>query len=144
MNRVQKIAWSIVITTLLGLALSLITFARLYPKYGGTPKTFAAFSFMGIVGLSMFSPIIFREDKGTVKFDERDKLIQRNAAWAGFAMSNLFFALACFIPFYILGANTLIRVNWLPSIYVGATLIYFITWAVAILVQYGWGDKSGE
>jgi len=143
MNRVQKIAWSLVITISLGFILSCIAVAILYVKLG-MPKALAGLGFMGIAGLGGFSPLIFRKDKGKVTFDERDKLIKRRAALAGFATSYLFVGLACMIPFSILGPKASISVTWLPNIFMGAALSAFFVTSVAILVQYGWGGKDGQ
>jgi len=142
MNRVQKIAWSLVITTLSGFILSCIAVAILYVKFG-MPKAVAGLGFMGVAGLGGFSPLIFKKDKGKVIFDERDRLIKRRAALAGFAMSYLFVGLACMIPFSILGPMASISVIWLPNIFGGAAISMFFVTSVAILVQYGRrGEKS--
>lgn len=144
MNRVQKIAWSFIITISFGFILSCIAVAILYVKVG-MPKAVAGLGFMGVAGLGGFSPLIFKKDKGKVTFDERDRLIKRRAALAGFAASYLFVGLACMIPFSILGPKATVSVSWLPNIFGGAALLMFFTWSVAILIQYGWrgkGEKS--
>lgn len=141
MNRVQKIAWFFVITISLSFVLSCIAVAILYVKLG-MPRALAGLGFMGIAGLGGFSPLIFRKDKGKVTFDERDKLIKRRAALAGFGTSYLFVGLVCMIPFSILGPKASISVTWLPNIFMGAALSAFFVTSVAILVQYGWRDKD--
>lgn len=143
MNRAQKMAWSLVITISLGFALGVIAFAVLYVKVG-MPKAIAGWAFMAIAGLGGFSPLIFRKDKGKVKFDERDKKIKRMAALAGFAASYLFIGLACMIPFSVLGPKASISVSWLPHIFGGAAITMFFVYSVAILIQYGRGGKDGE
>ena len=141
MNRAQKIAWSLVITISFGFILSCIAVAVLYVKVG-MPKAVAGLGFMGVAGLGGFSPLIFKKDKGKVTFDERDKLIKRRAALAGFATSYLFVGLACMIPFSILGPKASISVTWLPNIFGGAALSAFFVTSVAILIQYGRGDRG--
>ncbi len=141
MNRVQKIAWSLVITISFGFILSCIAVAILYVKVG-MPKAVAGLGFMGVAGLGGFSPLIFKKDKGKVTFDERDRLIKRRAALAGFATLYLFVCLACMIPFSILGPKASISVIWLPNIFGGAALSAFFVTSLAILVQYGWGGKG--
>ena len=141
MNRAQKIAWSLVITVSLGAILSGTAFAILYVKVG-MPRAQAGIAFLAIAGLGGFSPLIFKKDKGQVTFDERDKLIKRRAALAGFATSYLFVGLACMIPFSILGPKASISVTWLPKIFAGAAISSFFVHSVAILVQYGWGGKE--
>ena len=143
MNRARKIAWSLVVTISLGFILSCIAVAILYVKIG-MPKAIAGLAFMGIAGLGGFSPLIFRKDKGKVTFDERDKLIKRRAALAGFAASYLFVGLACMIPFSVLGPKASVSVVWLPNIFAGAALSAFFVTSIAILIQYGWRDKDNE
>jgi uncharacterized membrane protein len=143
MNRLQKIAWSVVIMTLSGLILSVIAFAILYTKVG-MPKAFAGLACMAIVGLAGFSPLIFRKGKGKITFDERDQMIKKNAAHAGFAGAFLFTCLACMIPFFVLGPKSSISVIWLPQIWAGTFITEFLFYSVAILVQYGWGGSDGE
>lgn len=141
MNRVQKIAWFFVVTILLAVLLAGGAVGILYVKVG-MPKALAGLGFLGIAGLGGFSPILFRKDKGLVTFDERDKLIKRRAALAGFATSYLFVGLACMIPFFVLGPQANVSVTWLPMIFMGAGLSSFFAHSVAILVQYGRGGKE--
>ena len=143
MNRIQKIAWSLVITTSIALVVSCIAVAVLVTKVG-MPKALVGLSFMGIAGLGGFSPVIFGKDRGEVIFDERDKLIKRRAALTGFAASYLFVGLACMIPFQVLGPNALITVRWLPPIFGGAAISMFFTYSIAILIQYGLGGHENE
>ncbi len=143
MSRAQKIAWSLVIAISFGFVVSCIAVAILYVKVG-MPKVLAGFGFMGIAGLGGFSPLIFKKDKGEVTFDERDRLIKRNAALAGFGASYLFMGAACMIPFYVLGPKASMSVGWLPYIFGGAGISLFFVHSVAILVQYGRGSKGEE
>jgi len=108
----------------------------------GMPKAAAGFGFVGIAGLGGLAPLLIKKDKGSVTFDERDRLIKRRAALAGFGTSYLFVGLACMLPFFILGPKASISVGWLPEIFGGAALILFFVHSVAILVQYGWGGKG--
>ena len=144
MNRVQKIAWSFVVTISVAFLLSCIAIAILYFKVG-MPKALAGLGFMGIAGLAGFSPLIFQTENGKVTLDERDRLINRRAALAGFGTSYLLVGLACMIPFFIFGPKASISVIWLPYIFGGAGLSFFFVHSAAILVQYGWtgkGEKS--
>jgi hypothetical protein len=141
MNRIQKIAWSMVITISLALIVSGRAVTVLYTGVG-FPKAFAGLGFMGIAGLGGFSPLLFRKDKGKVTFDERDETIKRRAALAGFAKSYLFVGLACMIPFSVLGPKTLVSVSWLPQIFGGAAISAFYVTSLAILIQYGRTNKG--
>ena len=141
MNRVQKIAWSLVVTISVAFLLSCIAIAILYVKVG-MPKALAGLGFMGIAGLGGFSALIFQTEKGKVTLDERDRLINRRAALAGFGTSYLFVGLACMIPFFILGPDRAISVIWLPNILIGAGISHAFVYSVVILEQYGWRNKG--
>ena len=141
MNREQKMAWSMVITTGLAFVVSCIAVAILYFKVG-MPRALLGFLLMCLSGLAGISFFIFRKDKGKVIFDERDKLIKKRAALAGFGTSYLFVGLACMIPFFILGPDRAISVTWLPNIFIGAGISHFFVHSVVILEQYGWRNKG--
>ncbi len=143
MNRVQKIAWSLVVTISVAFLLSCIAIAILYVKVG-MPKALAGLGFMGIAGLGSFSTLIFQTEKGKVTLDERDRLINRRAALAGFGTSYLLVGLACMIPFFILGPKASISVSYLPYIFGGVGINIFFVHSVAILIQYGRGSANGE
>jgi hypothetical protein len=143
MNRMQKTAWWIVIWISIATLVSLIAVAIGYFKFG-MPKALIGFCFLGIAGFAGLAPLIFRKDKGKVTCDERDILINRRAALAAFGASYLITGLACMLPFFILGYNASISVCWLPNIFMAAGLTCFFVHSVAILVQYGWKEKSNE
>ena len=143
MNRTQKIAWFFVINISLAFVISLIAVGLMYLKYG-MPKALIGFSFMGLAGISGLSPLFFKEDKGAVVRDERDKLIHIKSAWAGFACSYLVMGLACMLPFSILGPQATISVTWLPNIFMAGGITMFFVYSAATLVQYGREGKNHE
>jgi len=140
MNRSQKIAWFLITVLSATIVLTLVAFGILYALFG-VPIAFAAFGFAGLSGLAGFAPMIFKKDEGAVDFDERDILINRRAAMAGFGCSFLFVGLACMVPFFVLGPNSTIKVVCLPLIFGGAGLIVYLVHSVAVLVQYGKGGQ---
>ena len=143
MNREQKVAWFIVINFTIAIIISLTAFVILYVKVG-TPKAFAAIAFLAICAISGLSPLMFKEDKGAVVRDERDKTISRYAALAGFGSSYLFVGLACMLPFSIMGYDATISVSWLPNIFMGAGLTLFYVRSITLLVLYGRSGKNIE
>jgi hypothetical protein len=143
MNRMQKTAWWMVAWIFAALVVSLIAVAIGYIKVG-MPKALLGFSFLGLSGFGGLGPLIFPKDKGKVTCDERDILINRRAALAGFASAYLVTGLACMLPFTILGYQASISICWLPNIFLAAGLTSFFVHSVTILVQYGWKEKSNE
>jgi hypothetical protein len=143
MNRIQKTAWYIVICISTAVVMSLIAVGVLYYMVG-MPRALLGFCLLSFAGFLGFAPLIFRKDKGKVTCDERDTLINRRAALAGFGASYLVTGLACMLPFTILGPKAVISVGWLPNIFAAAGLTSFFVWSVAILVQYGWKENKNE
>ena len=141
MNREQKIALSCVVTILVAVVASAITIIILYQSVG-MPKALRGLGFMGLSGLGCLSIFIFKKEKGKVTFDERDKLIQKRAGLAGFALSYLFLCLACMIPFCVMGGRALIQVRWLPQILGGTCITYFFFYSLTIFFEYGLGSKG--
>ncbi len=146
MNRAQKISWSLVITMSLGLILSVIAVAILYPKFG-MPKALCGFGLIffigGLGGLSVF---IFKKDKGKVTSDERDKLIEKNASLAGFGAVYLYVIILSILPPIIFGPDKSIQIpsTWSLGLLIGAGFCQAYAQSIAFLIQYGWGSKDGE
>jgi hypothetical protein len=141
MNREQKIALSIVITILAAIVASTIAIIILHQRVG-MPKALKGLAFMGLSGLGSLSVFIFKKEKGKVTFDERDKLIQKRAGLAGFALSYLFLCLATMIPFYVMGGKALISVRWLPRILMGTCITNLFFYSITIFCEYGFGNKG--
>jgi hypothetical protein len=141
MNREQKVALSGVVTTLVAAVASTITIIILYRRVG-MPDALKGLAFMGFSGIGCLSMFIFKKEKGKVTFDERDKLIQKRAGLAGFALSYLFVCLACMIPFCVMGGRALIQVRWLPQILAGTCITNFFFYSLTIFFEYGLGNKG--
>ena len=141
MNRAQKMAWLLVITISAAVLLAGGAVGILYVKVG-MPKALAGLGFLGIAGLGGLGPLIFKKDKGKVTFDERDHIINRKAALAGFGTAYMVMGLWCMIPFFVLGPKANVSVTWLPMIFMGAGISHFFVHSVAILIQYGRGAKE--
>ena len=125
------------------LVLSAIAITTLYFKIG-FPRAWAGWGFVGIAGFAGLAPIIFKKDPGPVEFDERDRLINMNAARAGFAISYGVFGLLCMgIWTYYHSQNTeTISIHLLPNLFGAAGITAFFSHAVVILVLYGKDNKQ--
>lgn len=143
MNREQKVALSVVITTLAAVVASTVAIIILYQMVG-MPKALKGLAFMALSGLGWLSMFIFKKEKGKVTFDERDKLIQKRAGLAGFALAYLFLGLACMIPFCVMGGRALISVRWLPQIFIGTGIAHSFFYSITIFFEYGLGSKGDK
>jgi len=141
MNRIQKTAWWLVVWISIGVVAAVIAIAISYFKVG-MPKALAGLGFLGIAGLGGLGPLFFGKDEGKVTCDERDRLINHRAALAGFGAAYLVTGLVCMLPFSILGYEANIPITWLPMIFMADGLALFFVRSIAILVQYGRGDKG--
>ncbi|MCP4609159.1 MAG: hypothetical protein GY845_10650 [Planctomycetes bacterium] len=143
MNRVQKISLTMVITFSLGLFLEImLIIMRLVDV--GIPKTALLYPIcMAGIG-AIISITCFKKDKDTIIFDERDKLIERNAHLAGFGAVYLYVILMSFLPIGILGEKASIPVTWCPALLVGAGFFQVYAQSIAILIQYGRNDKGEQ
>jgi hypothetical protein len=142
MIRQQKIAVTVLIVSLLGLLLGItvILLRRFIPDF---PKTAVAFG--GVIlalGVIVFVSRL-KKDKGAVTFDERDKLIEKNAHLAGFGAVYLLVILVSYLPIGI-APEAKIPTKWFPFLLPMAVLCQCFAQSLATLIQYGWGGKNHE
>ena len=142
MIRQQKIAVMVLVVSLLGLFLAVeVVLLRSYiPDF---PK--AAVAFGGVV--LAFGVIVFvgrlKKDKGAVTFDERDKLIEKNAHLAGFGAVYLLVIVVSYLPIGI-APEAKIPTKWFPFLLPLAVLCQCFVQSLATLIQYGRSDKGEE
>jgi hypothetical protein len=142
MIRQQKIAVTVLIVSLLGLFLGItvILMRRFIPDF---PKTAVAFG--GVI--LAFGVIVFvgrfKKDKGAVTFDERDKLIEKNAHLAGFGAVYLLVILVSYLPIGI-APEAKIPTKWFPFLLPLAVLCQCFAQSLATLIQYGRRGKNHE
>jgi len=141
MNKEQKMALSLVISTLFAFAISCTAVVILYYKTG-MPRALLGFAFMSLSGLGGFSYFFFKKEKAKVLFDERDQMIREKASLASFMAAYLFVGAACMIPYFVFGPDSSISVKWLPNIFIGALISNFFVYSLVILERYGWRNKS--
>jgi hypothetical protein len=141
MNRANKMAWVCVICMSLAIAATLTVL--LIQFLVGTPKALYAVVIPWVgAPLSGLICLFIPKDKGKVTRDERDVMIRKNAAHAGFIGAFLFTCFACMIPFFVLGPDAAISVKWLPQIWVGTFVAQFFFYSLTIIVDYGRADKG--
>jgi len=144
MNRGQKMSWVCVICMSLIFVIALTVLLMHFLV--GTPKALyaVAIPWFGLP-LSGLICLFIPKDKGKVTRDERDAMIKKNAAHAGFIGAFLFTCVACMTPFFVLGPKAVISVKWLPHIWMGTFVAQFFFYSLTIIVDYGRtgkGEKS--
>ena len=79
-----------------------------------------------------------------VTFDERDEIIDKKAALAGYVGVWMYFVSACVVPWWLVGPKGTVSANILPIILIGGIIAFSIVQSLAILIQYGRGGKDGK
>jgi len=106
---------------------------------------FAAFNvFLGFLGFTPFITNKILKKRKRIIFDERDKVINKRAAFVSFVVVWLYFVIACITVWWMFGPQGSVSVNLLPAILIGGLIVIIIVRSVAILIQYGMGGKDGE
>jgi hypothetical protein len=145
MNRQQKIAWFNLIVVSLALVLSVFAFSIGYFIFGlPAIRAVAGFGFIGIMGFSGFSPVLFRKDKDKVQFDERDTAIQRKSNVVAYSVFWVLFVAAAMVPWFIIGPYGTITTNYLPWMVFGGMCVVMLLQSIVTLNEYGWRAKDNE
>ena len=145
MNRRQKIAWfQLTVVGIVAVA-SVILMALFVRKY---EYKFVEAWWIGsvyptpLLVLTVLAPVFIRKKKGQIDFDERDLMIDRQAAWIAFGTSFAFFILVCFTTWVTAGFDKLIPAYWLMRIVLGGWVTAVVVHALTTLVCYGRGGTK--
>ena len=147
MNRLQKIARFHLVVIFISLILSMTAIFILYFAVGlPIQRSLGGFAvgFIGIFGLTAFSPLLYKKESGKVSFDERDLLIQRKASLRAYTIFWFLFVLAAVIPFFILGPKGTISVKYLPAMVFGGMITVMLVQSIVTLEEYGWKNKGEQ
>jgi hypothetical protein len=143
MNRAQKIAWFNLVVVSLAFGLSVAAFvAGCFIFRVSTHQAASGFGFIGIMGLLGLTPFLFKKDRSKVQFDERDLAIIRKAAVVSYSVFWILFVAAAMVPWFIIGPDGKITVNYLPWMVFGGWGIVMLLRAIVILNEYGWSGKG--
>ena len=143
MNRQQKIALTVLILSLFAMFLG-ITLTLMKHYVPGFPKKDIAFpAFILSLGVFIFISRFLKKDKGAVTFDERDKVIEKNAHLAGFGTVYLLVILVSYLPIGI-APEAKIPTKWFPFLLPLAVICQCFAQSLATLIQYGRQSKGEE
>ncbi len=142
MNKYQKIAWFnliVIMTTII------ITTTAIAIEFRIRGYSTIGLWFIGILALLKFTPFMFKkpESRSGVVCDERDSLIRKRALSFAYTTFWIVFVLLSYLLFIIIGPKNSVPTMTLPLMAFGGALFMKIVCSVAILVQYGRGEKDG-
>jgi hypothetical protein len=93
----------------------------------------------GLFGLAGLQPLLYRKQRKTVVWDERDTLINYRGIIAGYSVFWLVFTLgpmSVWAVVYLYGGRSMISVHILPSLVMAGFIVVMTARAIAIVVQY--------
>ena len=90
-----------------------------------------------------FNLVIAKKKSYEAGFDEREKIINQRATTLSLSSLIIILYLACFIPFVALGGGNIIKVVYLPVIFICTILTYQLIKSIAIIVQCALEEQHG-
>ena len=78
--------------------------------------------------------ILYRKKGYEADFDEREKMINRRAFSFAAMGLTVFLACVCVIPFFVLGGQNVIKVYYLPLIFLGTLFAAQFVHSMAIII----------
>jgi hypothetical protein len=143
MSRLQKAAWFNLVFVIgcavfAGTGFLVLTYMNARGVAG-----IVAFFVVGCVS-GLVSHLVWRKRGFEAHLDERERLIyRRSLEWAAFA-AIVFLCGMCIVPFFVLGGRSVIRVYYLPVIFLSTLFATQFVHSAAILVQCAWEDDDAQ
>lgn len=143
MSKLQKTAWVNLIVASVGVVVMAACF---YILTAANAKGFDYLVIFVVAGSpGGLAAFLHSRKKGfEAGLDERERAINRRAfIWAAYVLT-IFLAVACIIPFFVLGGQAQIPVYTLPALFVGALFITQFVHSAAILVISALEEEDGS
>ncbi len=87
--------------------------------------------------------ILYRKKGYEAGFDEREKMINRRAFSFAAMGLTIFLACVCVIPFFVLGGQNVIKVYYLPLIFLSTLFAAQFVHSMAIIIQCALEEEDG-
>jgi hypothetical protein len=88
--------------------------------------------------------IIAKKKSYEASFDEREKSINERATTLSLSGSVIFLYFACFIPFVALGGGNIIRIIYLPVVFMCTVFAGQLIKSIAIIARCALEEKDGQ
>ena len=145
MTKLQKSAWfNLGIVTLGGLFAMLcfvLAASRIEKGFNYTNVILC------LIMMCIFVPvalIIHKKKSYEAGFDEREKMIEQRATTLSLFGLIIFLYLASFIPFVALGGGNIIKVIYLPVVFIGTVFTAQLIKSIAVIVQCALEEENGQ
>jgi len=146
MNKTQKGAWFSLAGTILVFTISFYLIFRLAIQKEA-PERFCLYLFPLIFLLYIVAGTFFllrKQSPNEPDYDERDNRIKQKAWIAAFISVWPLFLAASVIPQLFVGLDGTVPVWLLPIVTVSLLYPVLLVYSIAVLVQYGRGDRDGQ
>lgn len=143
MSKLQKAAWVnlIVVSTCVIVAVPIfLLLAGMNTK--GIDYIFIFFIVGSLTSLGAY--VLYRKKSPEASFDEREKMIYRRAFILAACALTIFLGCVCIIPFFVLGGQSVIKVYYLPLIFLSTLFAAQFVHSTAILIQCALEDEDGQ
>jgi hypothetical protein len=87
---------------------------------------------------------LFHKKGYEADFDEREKMINKRAFSFAAMGLTVFLACVCFIPFFVLGGQNVVKVYYLPLIFFCSLFAAQFVHSMAILIQCSLEEENGQ
>jgi hypothetical protein len=145
MSKLQKAAWFnlgfVTIVSLFAMLFFILAASRIEKGFNYVNAILCLAMMGGIVIPVTY--IIAKKKSYEASFDEREKSINERATTLSLSGSVIFLYFACFIPFVALGGGNIIRIIYLPVIFMCTVFAGQLIKSLAIIVQCALEEKDG-
>jgi len=143
MSKLRKSAWINLIAVTICVIVGGAGFSLLVLLNAkGIDFIFIFFIVGSLTGLGVY--MFYRKKSPEADFDEREKMIDRRAfSYAAMGLT-VFLACVCFIPFFVLGGQNVVKVYYLPLIFLSTLFTAQFVQSVAILIQCALEEEDGQ
>jgi len=142
MNKTQKGAWFTLGVAMLLLVFLAIVFSGMFAPGGRTAGTGLVKVWIWFILAGGAALVHWKRKPSDVDFDERDTSIKKNAVLVSFVSLWILLFAVSIVPTAVLGQERAMPVCLLLHVNFGVFMIAVVAYSVAILVQYGWGNKG--
>jgi hypothetical protein len=145
MNKTQKIAWFTLGVAILLAVFGLFIFRMMFTagsRLAGTMLVKVWIWVILVFSAGGAALVHWKRKPSEVNCDERDNSIKKNAVLVSFVSLLFLLFAASIIPSFIVSEEGSIPVCLLPIINFGVFLLVMLVCSLAVLVQYGWGNRK--
>ncbi len=143
MNKLQKAAWFNLGFVTVCMIISMPCFFFLTWGNAKGVDYILIFFVVACITTPMFY-FLFHKKGYEADFDEREKMINKRAFSFAAMGLTVFLACVCFIPFFVLGGQNVVKVYYLPLIFFCSLFAAQFVHSMAILIQCSLEEENGQ